>query len=323
MMLSVAEGLLCAAEGDLLEATRFLTAAAAIERKQREEGRYPNDPPEAAWPIMRLLGDVYLRAGEHRLAIDSYERSLKLERNDAFALAGLAQAHDKLGNRENAAEYAGRFAAVWSNCDPGLRWKVEVDALGLNADPVAHTPTPERPYSLDTNAHLGALDWEPFAAPKLECLDADGKPVRLEDFQGKKVLLVFYLGEDCVHCMEQLVEINKRAEDWTEQNTVVLAVSSATPEKNKTSETLGGLSMQLLSDQDHSNARRFTSYDDFEELELHSTILIDTKGRVNWKRTGGDPFSNVDFLVQSLKLMNKELDTPKDAGANDIENVGD
>ncbi|MCX5690329.1 MAG: redoxin domain-containing protein [Planctomycetota bacterium] len=90
------------------------------------------------------------------------------------------------------------------------------------------------------------------------------------------------------------------------QNTVVLAVSSATPEKNKESEKLGKLSMVLLSDQEHANARRFTSYDDFEDLELHSTILIDVNGRVHWKRTGGDPFTDVEFLMQSLKRMNEK-----------------
>jgi len=45
-------------------------------------------------------------------------------------------------------------------------------------------------------------------------------------------------------------------------------------------------------------------HDDFEEMELHSTILIDAKGRVHWKRTGGDPFSDTNFLLQSLKRMN-------------------
>ncbi|MEQ1893038.1 MAG: hypothetical protein ABL998_10880, partial [Planctomycetota bacterium] len=54
----------------------------------------------------------------------------------------------------------------------------------------------------------------------------------------------------------------------------------------------------------HANARRFTSYDDFEEMELHSTILIDTQGRVHWKRTGGDPFADVDFLLAELTRMN-------------------
>ena len=64
--------------------------------------------------------------------------------------------------------------------------------------------------------------------------------------------------------------------------------------------------MRLLSDHDHENARRFASYDDFEEIELHSTILIDTAGRVHWKRTGGEPFADMDFLLKSVKQMNQK-----------------
>jgi peroxiredoxin len=179
-----------------------------------------------------------------------------------------------------------------------------VDALGLSAAPIADTPAPERPYSLDAQSSLGPLNWEPFAAPQLECMDTEGKAVHLDDFSGKNVILVFYLGDQCPHCVEQLIAINGRSADWETENAVVLAVSSTAPEKNKESEKLGKLPMRLPSDQDHANARRFTSYDDFEEMELHSTILIDAKGRVHWKRTGGDPFTDMDFLLQSLKRMN-------------------
>ncbi|HEX4144967.1 MAG TPA: redoxin domain-containing protein [Pirellulales bacterium] len=298
------EGLLCAAEGNLLDATRFLTEAAAIEQKARDSDQYPDDPPSAAWPVNRLLGDVYLKAGEYRLAIAAYERALDQQRNDAFSLAGLAQAHFKSGNRQRAAEYAARFAYVWSNCDPGLRWKSAVDALGLDAAPLAQTPAPERPYSLEAQSAMGPLGWQPFAAPRLDCTDTGGQTVRLEDFRGQNVLLVFYLGDECPHCVKQLAAINDHAADLAAENTVVLAVSSTPADRNKASEKLGKLSIRLLSDRDHENARRFTSYDDFEEMELHSTILIDAVGRVHWKRTGGDPFADVDFLLESLRRMN-------------------
>ena len=119
------------------------------------------------------------------------------------------------------------------------------------------------------------------------------------------MLLVFYLNDECVHCVEQLKAINARAHDLSSENTVVLAVSSVSPEINKESSKLGKLTLRLLSDRDHENARRFASYDDLEELELHSTILIDTKGRVHWKRTGGKPFADVEFLLQSVKRMNQ------------------
>ena len=135
----------------------------------------------------------------------------------------------------------------------------------------------------------------------------------LEQFRGSNVLLIFYLNDECVHCMEQLKAINGKSEDWSNENTVVLGVSSVSPEKNLESAQLGKLSLRLLSDRDHENARRFASYDDFEELELHSTLLIDTKGRVHWKRTGGKPFADVEFLLQSVKRMNQPALTQANA----------
>ena len=299
-----AEGLLRVAEGDTLEAARLLLQAAATEKTKRDDESYRNDPPPYPWPIHRLLGDMFLARGEHQLAVEAYEHSLKSESNDGFTLSGLARAKFALGERDAAARYAGRLAYVWANADPGLKWQHQVEALGLAAKPLAEIPAPERDYRLDMPTVTGSLNWEPFLAPRLDCLDPDGKPVHLEDFRGNNVLLVFYLSEECVHCVEQLVAINERASDWNAENTVVLAVSSTPPARNRESQKLGHLSIRLLSDSDHASARRFTSYDDFENMELHSTILIDPLGRVHWKRTGGDPFTDMEFLLTELKRMN-------------------
>ena len=299
----IAEGLVCAAEGNVLDATRLLGAAADAERIAREAREYTNDPPDRAWPVYRLLGDVYLGHGEPHLAVEAYELALKAERNDAFSLSGLARAQAALGNKDEAQRCANALAYVWSGADAGLRWRTSVDALGLVTKPFAVTPAPERRYEPAKLDALGPNLWSPFEAPKLECIDSEGVAVRLEDLRGKNVLLVFYLGKECVHCMEQLRAISAKKSELEKLDTVVLAVSSASPEKNKSAEELGGLGARLLSDKDHENARRFTSYDDFEEMELHSTILIDAKGRVHWKRTGGDPFKDVDFLLAELKRI--------------------
>jgi peroxiredoxin len=304
--LKSAEGILLASEGNLLDATRMLTDAAALEKKQRDAGEYENDPPINPWPVNRVLGDVYLNRGEHRLAVEAYERALAQEPYDAFTLSGLARARFALGDRAKAENDYGRLLHVWSGANANLRWMTSVTALGLKTAPIPPTLAPERPYRLDALVHLGPLNWEPYAAPKLSCLDTESQPVTLEQFRGKNVILVFYLNDECVHCVEQLKAINGKSEDWSNENTVVLGVSSTSPEKNKESTKLGKLPMHLLSDRDHENARRFASYDDFEELELHSTLLIDTQGRVHWKRTGGKPFADVEFLLQSVKRMNQQ-----------------
>ncbi len=301
---NAAAGLLKVAEGDLVAGTALLGEAAERERALREADKYENDPPIDAWPVTRILGDIYLAHGDLRLAIEAYDKALELEPNDAFSLSGLARAHFAAGEREQAENYYGRLLYVWSDAEPGLVWRQTADGLGLTAPSAKSTPAEERPYSPETLSALGSLDWEPYAAPKLDGRDSDGNRVRLEDFRGKNVLLLFYLGEECVHCVEQLIAINGRESDWELANTVVLAMSSASPEKNKKSEKLGKLPLRLLSDRDHENARRFASYDDFENIELHSTILIDTQGRVRWKRTGGEPFKDVDFLIKTVAQMN-------------------
>jgi peroxiredoxin len=104
--------------------------------------------------------------------------------------------------------------------------------------------------------------------------------------------------------VEQLVSINKRIAEFEKEDAVVLAVSSSSPEKNRESVALAPLGFTLLSDKNHENARRYASYDDFEDMELHSTIIIDKHGKLRWKRTGGDPFKDIGFLVRELRRVN-------------------
>ncbi len=298
-IVSIAEGLVALSDGHMLDGQKALLDAAEDDTKH-----YGGDPPGQSWPVIRLLGDDYRKRGQNQLAIECYERALKQEPNDGFALSGLALAHHASGNKDKAAYYAGRLEYVWSQADPNLKWLEDVRKLGLATKPIAETPRPERiyhPKDLDT---MGPMNWRPFQAPALQVLNVKGKPVQLKDYAGKNVLLVFFLGDECVHCVGQLKSINDRASDFEAQDTVVLAVCSSTPAKLKESVALGKVNVTLLSDKDHENARRFSSYDDFEGIELHSTILIDKKGCVRWKRTGGDPFTNIDFLVNELKRIN-------------------
>lgn len=296
-----AEAKLLMAEGKTDEGLAMLLQIAEKERISREAHRYGNDPPADPWPTMRVVGDVYFKKGDYAKAIKAYEQSLAYVINDAWSLAGLAKTYFAMGDKATASKYAGRFLAVWSGADPNLKLMKEVQALNLNATPKAETFKPERKYVPASLEKFGPSNWQPFLAPKLDCVDSNGKRVQLSDFKGKNVLLVFYLSDQCVHCMEQLGAINTRMEEFNSLNTVVLAVSAATPEANRESTKLAPFKVRLLSDVNHENARRFASYDDFEDMELHSTTLIDSDGRVRWKKSGGDPFGDVDYLVKEIK----------------------
>ena len=50
----------------------------------------------------------------------------------------------------------------------------------------------------------------------------------------------------------------------------------------------GSPSVQLLADDQFRNARLFKSYDDFEEMPIHSTVLIDKAGVARYVHYGHD-----------------------------------
>ena len=118
-------------------------------------------------------------------------------------------------------------------------------------------------------------------------------------------MLTFYLGAGCAHCVKQVKDLSERADEWARLDTVVITVSQDTPESNAKSQELSPLKVTLGSDRNWENARRFKSYDDFEEMGIHSTILIDKDGRVHWAQHGGAPFGDFKFLASQLQRMNE------------------
>lgn len=287
------KGKLLLAGGKTLEGLTELGEAAQAWGEMLQE---QNDPPFYPSNVYDDLGRAYLTAKSPGLAVAAYTKSLTLVRNNAWALAGLAEAHSQLGDKEKAQEFAARVLSVWGDADIPPK---------ISGKPVDVSPGPQRNYKTTTLSSLGPDLWTPFDAPQLDALDPQKKQVTLKEYAGRNVVLVFYLGQECAHCLEQLQTVAKRKEDFTKRNTAVLAISSNKPEDNADSEKIKALPFRLLSDVRYENSKRFLSYDDFERLELHSTVLIDAKGKVRWAQRGGDPFTDFDRLFKEIDRMNK------------------
>ena len=107
-----------------------------------------------------------------------------------------------------------------------------------------------------------------------------GCPSGLQDYRGTNSP-VFFLGDECVHCMEQLTAINARSSDWAEENTVVLG--SAVRARRRRRVRLSRFNVRLLSDPTtrmHGGLRPMTT---LRRSNCISTVLFDTQGRVHWK----------------------------------------
>ena len=59
----------------------------------------------------------------------------------------------------------------------------------------------------------------------------------------------------------------------------------------------------LAADADLSVFKAYRAYDDFENLALHGTFLIDGEGLVRWHDISSEPFSNTKFLLDEAKRL--------------------
>ena len=191
-----------------------------------------------------------------------------------------------------------------SDADAALPLIQKARTTGVTADPKDASPAPQRNYARTTLDNFGPAAWAPFPAPRLDAADTAGKRASLDEYKGRNVLLVFYLGRECLHCMEQLKQLAEKKGEWAGLDTDVVAVSPNPAEDTRaTLKTAKLEAIRFLSDPKRENARRFISYDDFEEMELHATVLIDAQGRVHWASIGGEPFTDYAFLAKQLGRM--------------------
>jgi len=271
---------------------------------RRQYDFWHNDPPKDAVFLYNTLGEFYLASNEFVEAAAAFEKTLEKIDNDGFALSGLVVAYQKLDQPRKARECMGRLLAVWKNADQPNRWLKRAVATGVVATPARNELLAERDYKETVLDKLGHSIWTPPVAPKLVAINVDGDEVSLDDYQGKNVILIFYLGGECVHCMEQMKLANSLCKDFNELDTEIIAVSKDDLATIKRYSEADDFAITLLSDTEFANARRFNSFDDFEEIELHSTILIDRNGKIHWSRHGGAPFMDFDFLKSEISQLN-------------------
>ena len=287
--------------GKTLDGLQLLSEAAD---KQFQQQKQDNDPPKYPELLYNALGRAYLQAKSPTLAAQAFEKSLTLVRSDIFALSGLVEAYKELGQPDKAKTAMASLLFTASDADAGLPLLQIARATGVTADPRDSSPAPQRNYARVTLDHFGPASWAPFPAPRLDAADTAGKRASLDEYKGRNVLLIFYLGRECLHCMAQLKQISEKSSEWAGLDTDVVAISpnsaDETREALKTAKLDG---IRFLSDPQRENAHRYTSYDDFEEMELHATVLIDAQGHVHWASIGGEPFTDMAFLAKQLGRM--------------------
>lgn len=286
--------------GNTLEGLALLTEAA----KRDFEYRKSTEGLGRGTVLYNVLGEAYLTLHSPELAASAFGKTLEVVRNDGFALSGLVNAYAAAGKTAEARRALGRLMFVWSDADRGLKWMESVKQWKLNVQPLDESPVTQRKYkSVDLQA-FGPSTWDPYASPLLDATDVDGKKVTFDRFRGKNILLIFYPAGECPQCVAQLVELGKRRNAFLQSDVEFVVVSGDSPAQITALAKASDPHIQLLWDPNFEDTRRFHAYDDFEDMPLNSINMIDKYGKVHWFRTGGDPFTDYDFLLKEVQRMN-------------------
>ncbi len=156
---------------------------------------------------------------------------------------------------------------------------------------------------------LGPFRWRPPAAPKWTMPNAENQQIALESFSGKPLVMIFYLGRGCTHCMDQLNKFAPFHEKFADAGIELIAVSTDTAEGLRETFAEGEAGSQnpfpfpLLSDSGLTTFRDYRAYDDFEKMALHGTYLIDEIGRIRWQEISYEPFMHPAFLLEECQRL--------------------
>ena len=156
--------------------------------------------------------------------------------------------------------------------------------------------------------HLGPLVYETQVAPDFDILCEDGSRSSLSSFSGKPVLLVFYLGHNCEHCVEQLNNLAPVAKEFESAGIEIVAIgpealTELAKAHNLCSSGEERFPFKLYSDLESASFKDYRSYDDFEGMPLHGVFLIDESSKLRWMDVGPEPFQDIKFLLKESKRL--------------------
>ena len=138
------------------------------------------------------------------------------------------------------------------------------------------------------------------AAPDFELDGTDGR-FRLSEQRGRRVVLLFYPGDETPVCTRQFCSYRDRGDDMASLDAVVVGISSQSVDSHRDFTEHHGLNVPLLADEDGAVAK---AYDAWAPVigTRRSVVILDEDGIVRHRHdhTLGLDFQGVDELREAL-----------------------
>jgi peroxiredoxin Q/BCP len=144
-------------------------------------------------------------------------------------------------------------------------------------------------------------------APDFEMLNDEGKPVKLSDYRGKKVILYFYPKDFTSGCEFQSCKFRDHYESITAHNAVVLGVSADDVESHRKFREALSLPFPLLVDQDFGYAIAWGAFGEKQYPDgvfkgiIRSQYVIDEVGKLIDVQAPVDFRNSIDLALAAIQ----------------------
>jgi peroxiredoxin len=318
-------------------------------------GKTPSEPPSS--PIENALAELQgwlaLKEGDAKKAREWFTKSKDLPKErlaqiefllgDQSKAVKLAQEAAKsatnqvqpLASYVDLAYRSGRFEEAYTNFYRLRDLAAEVD---LNAPvfqrlaPVAKDldfsgdwkPRLQRAADFGKRPSLeklGPFRWQPMPADDWTLPDSEGHKLSLRSFHGRPVVVIFFLGHGCGHCIQQLNAFAPVVRQFEDAGISLVAVSTDSVEGVRETFTKTDVKEKfpfpIVSDERLRVFKEYRCYDDFEKMPLHGTFLLDGSGLVRWQDISFQPFMETQFLLGEAKRLLGRTRVPLLAGGEE------
>ncbi|HEY4421987.1 MAG TPA: thioredoxin-dependent thiol peroxidase [Pseudonocardia sp.] len=145
-------------------------------------------------------------------------------------------------------------------------------------------------------------------APDFTLSDADGKPVSLSDYRGRRVIVYFYPAASTPGCTKEACDFRDSLGDLGDAGLDVIGISPDKPAKIAKFRDAEGLNFPLLSDPDKEV---LTAWGAFGEKKMYgktvtgvirSTFVIDGDGKIEEAQYNVRATGHVAKLRRELKV---------------------
>jgi peroxiredoxin len=260
------------------------------------------------------LARAHLTARNYGFAESVAKKAVADHPNEVPPLAAYVEVLEAVGKSKEAQEQYRKLQWLARNADKDTpifhrlaaiaeRWQSQGWVV-----PTVEPPTDETTIDRIDLTILGPLTWSPFPAEPFALTDTTGKTFTLAEHRGQPVLILFYLGGKCPHCMQQLQEFSKEYEALNKLGVTTVAVSTDDLEATralKNNADKVAFPMPLLADPELRVFKAYRCFDDFENQPLHGTFLIDAQGNIRYQRISADPFLEVEFIKDEAARINR------------------